>query len=117
MKVVACAEADLPPGGRRVVSVRGREVLLVRTADGRVFGVANRCPHQGARLSAGHVSGEFECDAESGIRLTRIGEVIRCPWHNYAFDLVTGHSVLEPDRLRVAAYRLSIEGGQVTIEL
>jgi nitrite reductase/ring-hydroxylating ferredoxin subunit len=117
MNVVACAEADLPPGGRHVVSVRGRDVLLVRTGDGRVFGVADRCPHQGARLSGGHVSGEFGCDADSGIRLTRIGEVIRCPWHNYAFDLATGRSVLEPDELRVAAYRVSVEDDHIVIDL
>ncbi|WP_281690344.1 Rieske (2Fe-2S) protein [Pseudonocardia thermophila] len=116
MSVVVCAEAELSPGAGRLARLRGKEVLVVRGADGVVRAVANRCPHQGARLSDGPISGEFLYDDEVGVTLSRIGQVVRCPWHNYAFDLETGCSLLEPDRFRIATYPVAIVDGNVVLD-
>jgi nitrite reductase/ring-hydroxylating ferredoxin subunit len=45
----------------------------------------------------------------------RQGEILRCPWHNFAFDVTTGRSLLEPERYRVATYRVTIEDGYIVL--
>jgi 3-phenylpropionate/trans-cinnamate dioxygenase ferredoxin subunit len=34
----------------------------------------------------------------------REGEILRCPWHGWEFDLRDGRSVIDPDGTRVRAY-------------
>ena len=41
--------------------------------------------------------------------------VIICPWHNFEFDLDTGRSSCEPDRLRIATYRAELEEDEVVV--
>ena len=43
---------DLPPGGRKVVEVNGRGIVVFNV-DGEFFALLNRCPHQGAGLCGG----------------------------------------------------------------
>ena len=45
------------------------------------------------------------------------GQVVRCPWHHYEFDLATGRCLVAPDRLRVATYQVAEEGDDVVINL
>ena len=33
------------------------------------------------------------------------GEIIRCPWHGWEFDVRTGRSWFDPERTRVRSYR------------
>jgi 3-phenylpropionate/trans-cinnamate dioxygenase ferredoxin subunit len=41
-------------------------------------------------------------------RWVRDGEILRCPWHGWEFDLTTGRSVFNPHRLRVRRYDVTI---------
>ena len=41
--------SDIPPGGNRVVSVDGRDIVVFH-ANGEFFALLNRCPHAGAPL-------------------------------------------------------------------
>jgi nitrite reductase/ring-hydroxylating ferredoxin subunit len=41
--------------------------------------------------------------------------VIICPWHNFEFDLETGLSPYEPDRLRIKTYRAELESDEVVV--
>lgn len=41
--------------------------------------------------------------------------VIICPWHNFEFDLDTGRSPCEPDRLRIATYWAELEEDEVVV--
>jgi nitrite reductase (NADH) small subunit len=45
------------------------------------------------------------------------GKVIRCPWHKFEFDLETGRSLHDPDRMRVATYQVAIENGCIVLRL
>jgi nitrite reductase/ring-hydroxylating ferredoxin subunit len=38
-----------------------------------------------------------------------------CPWHRYEFDLATGRCVADPARLRVATYRIEVEGDEIAV--
>ena len=46
----------------------------------------------------------------------REGEILRCPWHGWEFELVTGRA-LRDDRLRVLTYPVSVEDQQLFVEL
>jgi len=41
-------------------------------------------------------------------RFQREGEILRCPWHGWEFDLATGRSVFDPERMRVKAYPVEV---------
>jgi 3-phenylpropionate/trans-cinnamate dioxygenase ferredoxin subunit len=45
------------------------------------------------------------------IEYTRLGEIIRCPWHGWEFDIRTGQSYCDPRRFRVKAYPVHVEPG------
>jgi 3-phenylpropionate/trans-cinnamate dioxygenase ferredoxin subunit len=39
----------------------------------------------------------------------RDGEILRCPWHGWEFDIKTGRSIFNPHRMRVKAYDVTVE--------
>ena len=51
-------------------------------------GLLNRCPHQGAALCEGPLTGLAQSSDP--------GEIIRCPWHGREFDIRTGQSCCDP---------------------
>ncbi len=67
---------ELKEGTLKAVSVKGREVLLVRRGD-KYYAADNRCPHMGGKLSQGKLA----------------GMVVTCPRHGSQFDLKDGHVV------------------------
>ena len=100
--VVATSE-ELPPGARKIVMLGGRSIGVFNVG-GQLFALRNRCPHNGAALCDGIVSGglrsrgpgEFEWDASSPL--------LRCPWHGWEFDMRSGQSLCDPAATRVRSY-------------
>ena len=39
----------------------------------------------------------------------RTGEILRCPWHGWEFNLKTGESVFNPHKVWVRSYKVSVE--------
>jgi nitrite reductase/ring-hydroxylating ferredoxin subunit len=106
---------EIPPGQRRLVNVNGRDIGLFNV-NGEYFAVSNRCPHEGASLCKGRVVGLVESQEPGSYQYSRRGELIRCPWHGWEFDLRTGKSWCEPDRTRVRRYDLKVESGGALVE-
>ena len=46
---------------------------------------------------------------------SRSGEIIRCPWHGWEFDLRTGQSWFDPRAVRVRRYDVSVEPGALLL--
>ncbi len=67
----ACEIPD--PGDFRRIHVGEREVLLLRTGDGAINVIENRCAHRGAQI----------CQALSG----NCGNALMCPYHQWTYDL------------------------------
>ena len=44
--------------------------------------------------------------------VTRTGEILRCPWHGWEFDVRTGQSWFDPRSLRVKAYAVEVLPGR-----
>ncbi len=70
--------SDLPEGRVKTVTARNVSICLSHF-DGRWAAMDNRCPHQGGPLGEGSI--------ETGVD----GKCwIRCPWHGWDFDPLTG---------------------------
>ncbi len=109
-KHVVAAVADLPPGSRKLVSVRGRPIAVFNLG-GDYFGLLNRCPHQGGSLCEGLLTSVLTADRPGEYIMSRHGEIIRCPWHGWEFDIRTGQSWCEPDRIAIRQYPVEVAAG------
>ncbi len=112
-----CRVSELPAGGRKIVEIAGRSIGVFNFGDGRYYAVRNRCPHRGAPLCEGKLIGLVTADRPYHITREREGEIIRCPWHGWEFDLTTGKSVCLPDTWKAASYPAGIESQPPTAEI
>ena len=114
MRYVVAAVDEIPPGGRKIVEVAGRSIGVFNLG-GEFFALRNRCPHQGGPLCEGRVWGALEAERPGEFRYSRHGEILACIWHGWEFDIRTGQSWCEPERLRVRSYEVSVEAGAAIV--
>ena len=105
---------ELRREGRRVVEVDGRRIGIVSVGE-EFFAVRDRCPHRGASMCRGTVAGTFIASGPQEYVYSRRERVIRCPWHGWEFDLETGRSLLEPDRVGIKIYPVTVRDGTVIL--
>jgi nitrite reductase (NADH) small subunit len=108
--------ADFPPGTHRVVAV-GRRRIGVFNIGGRLFGLPDRCPHQGGPLCEGRrPTGTLRADAATGWRLAWVhdGEVIACPWHGLEFHVPSGRCLAYPE-IVLRRYEVTVKGDDVVL--
>jgi nitrite reductase/ring-hydroxylating ferredoxin subunit len=65
-------------GGWTVVTIKGKEILLIRDAQEHVSGVHPHCTHQKARLSYDPASNQIVCK-QHGSRFDLTGKVLKGP--------------------------------------
>ena len=107
---VVAAACEIPPGGRKLVTVRGRQIGIFNQG-GEYFALLNRCPHQGAELCKGTLIGLATSKEPGHFELTRQGEMLKCPWHGWEYDIRTGQSWCDPNDTKVRAYPVTVEPG------
>ena len=90
--------SELGAHGRRLVRHQGKQVLVI-AEQGRLFAIANRCPHEGYPLSEGTIGA---------------GCVLTCNWHNWKFDLATGKALVGRDPVRT--YDIAERDGEIFID-
>lgn len=113
----AIGSVDSFPVGQVVtVEVHGRTIGVIQTASG-VRAVGNRCPHQGGPICQGIVTGTMAPSDPNEYVYEKDGEIVRCPWHGYEFELSTGKSVGGTIRGRVPVYTVEVRGGDVYLSL
>jgi len=91
--------AQLQDQGRKLVRKAGKQVLLIAN-EGKLFAIANRCPHEGYPLSEGSLGP---------------GCVLTCNWHNWKFDLAQGTALVGRDPVRI--YPIEERNGEIFIDL
>jgi nitrite reductase/ring-hydroxylating ferredoxin subunit len=106
---------DLPPGNRKVVNIGGRPIVIFNI-NGEFFALLDRCPHQGGQLSRGQLTGLVEASEPGKYCYSRPGEILRCPWHGWEFDVRTGKSWCDPSRIRTKSYQVAVESGSKLVE-
>ncbi len=107
--------AEIPPGSRKLITVRGRPIAIFNLG-GEYFGLLNRCPHQGGPLCEGVLVGLLQSRDPGAYTYTRSGEILRCPWHGWEFDVRTGQSYSDPERIRTRAYPVEVEPGTAVVK-
>ncbi|CAN5478612.1 thiamine pyrophosphate-binding protein [soil metagenome] len=90
---------DLADGRVRSVTVDRHTICLTRVGD-RYGALDNRCPHQGGPLGEGSIE----------------GGLLRCPWHGYDYDPLTG---VPPEGFSdaPAAHPVEVRGDEVWVAL
>lgn len=115
-KHVVATVDEIPVGGRKIVEVNGRSIGIFNI-NGEYFALRNRCPHEGAELCTGTITGLRQSDKPGAYRWERVGEIVRCPWHGWEFDIKTGQSYFDPDGVRVRPYSVQVESEVSGVQL
>jgi nitrite reductase/ring-hydroxylating ferredoxin subunit len=97
--VPSMKESELKEGQMKPVRIKGKAVLLVRVG-GEVYGVSDRCPHEGCALHGGILT----------------GYVVMCQCHGWKFDVRNGR-YLEIPQVKLEYYRSKIENGRILVEI
>lgn len=106
---------EFPPGERKFVTIDDRPIAIFNV-NGEYYGLLNRCPHQGASFCEGSLIGLAESNEPGEITYSRRGEILRCPWHGWEFDIKTGQSYCDPRKFRVRPYPVSVESGESVVK-
>jgi len=107
-KHIVATTDEIPVGTHKVLDIAGRSIGLFNI-NGEFFAIRNRCPHQGGPLCSGRVTGFVSATKPGEYSYTRRGEIVRCPWHGWEFDIKTGQSWFDPAKTRVRNYKVSVE--------
>ena len=91
--------SEVPNFGKKVVSVSGREILLVNVK-GTIYAVENECPHQGSPLNAAVVKDGY----------------ISCPRHGYRFNLTDGRCAEHPE-FELATFPVRLTGDEISVDI
>lgn len=84
---------DIPRLGARVVQTKQGDIAIFRTADDKVFALADKCPHKNGPLSQGIVH----------------GNTVTCPLHNWRINLADGQAVA-PDEGCAGHFKVDVDG-------
>lgn len=106
---------EIPPGERKIVNIERRSIGVFNV-DGTFLAVRNQCPHAGGPVCNGVISGLVTSDRPGSYTYLRRGEILRCPWHGWEFDLRTGQSWFDPTKTRVRAYQVSVATNTALLE-
>jgi 3-phenylpropionate/trans-cinnamate dioxygenase ferredoxin subunit len=88
--------------GKGIAVQAGQRTIAVFRAGGKLYAVANKCPHKGASLCEGEVV------VEEG--------VVRCPWHHWNWQLDNGKLEADP-RQRLRTYEVAVDGDEVVVRV
>ena len=119
-RVVVGKLDELKPGDRKlIVPFRGRAGIGVFNVNGDLYALRNLCPHKQGPLCTGRVSGRAVADAPPStyapeLAWVREGEIIRCPWHLFEFEIATGKCLVDA-KLRVKTYPVTVESGDIVV--
>lgn len=106
---------DMPPGSRKLVDVKGVSIGVFNVNE-QFFALRNSCPHQGAPLCRGKITGTTLANKPFEVQYGREGEIIKCPWHGWEFDITSGQSVFNPHKVKVRTYEVTVEGPEIDDE-
>jgi nitrite reductase/ring-hydroxylating ferredoxin subunit len=115
VKQVVCNAAELEPGEMRRTTLGPMPIAVVRTEEGRLYAILDKCLHMGGALSKGkllvaqdgHNCGDYH--EEEG------RFILKCPWHGYEYDLTTGATLFDPE-LKLRTFAVREENGQIVVE-
>lgn len=115
------AEVDeLENGDRVVMELEGREIGVFKI-EGKYFAYTSWCAHQSGPICEGQVGGTVEATFDRDSRettreWTREGQLIRCPWHDWEYDLESGEC-LSKQGIRLPEHDVRVEDGEIIVSV
>ena len=100
-KCLVAMLTDLKESALKRVEVNGIPICLARLEDGEVFAISDTCSHEEVELSDG----------------TLDEDVVECPAHGSCFDVRTGAVAGLPATEPVATYPVTVEDGEIFVEI
>lgn len=92
---------EVPEGEGRAFAVDG-SLVAVFNVQGRFHAINDVCPHMGASLSEGYLT----------------GEEVTCPWHAWRFCVRDGTWLDNPNaRVRTESYPVRVDGDEIQVSL
>jgi len=91
--------SHLPEGQATVVFPYGIPVLLFKRSN-NIFAASNKCAHMGCTLSRG----------------TFVGLAVKCPCHDWMFDLRTGEFVTA-GQIKIPTYESKVEEDKIYVKI
>jgi 3-phenylpropionate/trans-cinnamate dioxygenase ferredoxin subunit len=92
---------DIPEGTMKMVQVDGTNILVVHDDAGAWHATQGICTHEYFELDKGFLT----------------DDTLTCALHLSRFDLETGEALDPPAELALALYPVTVEDGQVVLEL
>jgi len=92
---------EIPVGGKKLVEVDERLVILFHIEANKFCCIDDICTHDGGALSDGEV----------------IDGAIACPRHGARFDICTGKVLCMPATRDTASHEVKVDGGQIFVKL
>lgn len=115
MKQIVCAAADLAPGAMLPARVGTMPIVVIRTRDGDLHGLFDRCLHMGSSLSQGRLL-TAQTGEGCGDYIEETGRyVVKCPWHGYEYDVRTGATLFDT-QVRLRTITVREVAGQIVAE-
>ena len=93
------AVSALPPGSVTEAYV-GDETYALCNLGGEIHALGGICPHAGGPIGQGALD----------------GNLLVCPWHEWAYDCRTGENDGDPD-VKVETFPVRIDGDDILIEV
>lgn len=103
-----CNVSELPPGAKKIIQAGGKSIGVFNV-HGKFHALRNSCPHQFAPLCLGRITGTTLPSKVGEYIWEKDGEIIRCPWHGWEFEIATGCSIFNPHKVRVKTYEVTVE--------
>lgn len=90
--------AALPPGSVMEVTL-GEDSYAVCNSNGELHALAGICPHAGGPIGQG----------------TMDGELVVCPWHEWAYNCKTGENDYDP-AVKLDIFTVKTEGDDILLD-
>lgn len=114
-KYYAAQASDVVRTGSKLVEIRGIEIGIYYV-NGAYYAWRNACPHAAAPVCKGKVCGTKLPSDVYQYEFGKDKEVLRCPWHGWEFDLLTGKH-LSDEQVKLRGYEVQVEGEEIYVLL
>lgn len=117
---IVCKLSDIDVGKITPAKIGRSPIIISKLPSGKIRAMGGRCPHQGADLAYGRITGTTQSEAPNELVFCNFGETLRCPWHGFEFSLIDGRSTVRATTrmpLRLRFFDVEIDGNDVVITL
>jgi len=108
---IVARTSDIPPGGNKVVGIEGRDIVVFHV-NGEFFALSIAVRMPAAPLEKAACVARLTSPEPGVYKRSRVGELLRCAWHGWEFDMRNGQSYFDPARVKIRSYPVAVESGE-----